>query len=206
MKIILLGAPGAGKGSQATRLTTTLNVPHISTGDAFRMNIKNGTEIGLYAKSFMDKGQLVPDEVTVKIVESRLNEADCKNGFLLDGFPRSIPQAKALDEITKIDYVFNIDVNFDVLLKRLTGRKSCACGAIFHVSTYNSDTCDKCNLNLFTRDDDKEETIVKRLEAYNQTTKPLVEYYTAKGNLVNIDGDTTIQETYDQIVVHLNKK
>jgi adenylate kinase len=205
MKIILLGAPGAGKGSQATRLTAELNVPHISTGDAFRMNIKNGTEIGMYAKTFMDKGLLVPDEVTVKIVESRITQPDCANGFLLDGFPRSIPQAEALDKLTKIDCVFNIDVNLNILLARLTGRRSCACGAIYHISTHKGSECTKCGGALFVREDDKEETILKRLDAYTQTTEPLVDYYKKQNILINVDGNTNIDETFKQILPHLGK-
>lgn len=203
--MILLGAPGAGKGSQAVKLTTTLNVPHISTGDAFRMNIKNGTEIGIYAKSFMDKGLLVPDEVTIKIVESRLQQPDCEKGFMLDGFPRSIPQAEALDKITDIDFVINIDVDLAVILKRLTGRLSCGCGAIFHKSTYSESACDKCGGTLFTRDDDKEETILKRLDAYKQTTEPLIDYYKSKGKLFNARGNGSIDECFEQILSILKK-
>jgi adenylate kinase len=201
VKIILLGAPGAGKGSQAEKLKEALSIPHISTGDAFRTNIKNGTEIGVYAKSFIDKGLLVPDEVTIKIVESRLKEADCKNGFLLDGFPRSIPQAEALGKITKIDYVLNVQVDLEVVLKRLTGRRTCsACGGIYHTSTHNGENCDKCGANLIVRDDDKEEAILKRLEVYNKTTQPLIDYYSQKGCLVDVNGNASVEDTFQEIL------
>lgn len=199
MKIILLGAPGAGKGSQAAKITKYYGIPHISTGDAFRSNIAAGTEIGKYAKSFMDKGQLVPDEVTIKIVEERLKAEDCKNGFMLDGFPRSIPQADALSKITDIDAVINITVDPSVILKRLTGRRSCSCGACYHISTYDKDTCERCGAKLFIRDDDREDAIKVRLEVYEKTTAPLVEYYGNKGILIEVDGNCTIDETFEMI-------
>ena len=183
MKVILLGAPGAGKGSQATKIAQHYAIPHISTGDAFRSNIAKGTEIGVYAKSFIDKGQLVPDDVVVRIVDARLKEADCAKGFLLDGFPRSIPQAEALDRLTDIDAVINIEVDFSVITARLTGRRTCRCGESYHISTYHKDTCAKCGQPLYIRDDDKEETIKNRLEVYRKTTEPLVKYYAEKGVL-----------------------
>lgn len=205
MKIILLGAPGAGKGSQAVKLTDYYGIPHISTGDAFRMNIKNQTEIGLYAKSFMDQGLLVPDDVTVKIVESRLKEADCKDGFMLDGFPRTIPQAEALDKITKLDYVIHIKADFDVVYKRLCGRKSCTCGKIYNTATYAEATCAACGKTLFVRDDDKDEAIQKRLDVYTKTTAPLIDYYAAKGILVEVEGNGTVQDTFDDIARRVKK-
>jgi adenylate kinases len=199
MRIILLGAPGAGKGSQAEKITTNYGIPHISTGDAFRSNIAKGTEIGLYAKSFMDKGLLVPDDVTIKIVAERLKADDCKKGFVLDGFPRSIPQAEALEKITNIDYVINIAVDDQIVLKRLGGRRSCSCGAVYHVSTYDKDTCAVCGKKLYIRDDDKEETIVKRLEVYYKTTAPLVDFYKTRGKLYEVGGSGTIGETYEEV-------
>lgn len=194
-----MGAPGAGKGSQAAKITEYYKIPHISTGDAFRMNIAQGTEIGVYAKSFIDKGLLVPDDVTIRIVESRLKADDCKNGFMLDGFPRSIPQADALAKITEIDAVINIKVDPSVILKRLTGRRSCTCGAVYHVSTYHSDLCEKCGGKLYIREDDKEEAILKRLEVYEKTTAPLAEYYKKLGKLYEVEGNCTIAETFEEI-------
>ncbi|MDR2267689.1 MAG: adenylate kinase [Christensenellaceae bacterium] len=199
MKIVLLGAPGAGKGSQAELITKEYGIPHISTGDAFRSNIKAGTEIGLYAKSFMDKGLLVPDEVTVKIVEARLSQGDCASGFMLDGFPRSLVQAEFLDKITALDCVLNISVPFDVILKRLSGRRSCSCGAIYNTDSHKSDSCLKCGNTLFIRDDDKEEAIKKRLEVYQAITAPLVDYYAQKGILSTVIGAETILDTFSLV-------
>ena len=200
MNIILLGAPGAGKGSQATKIKDTFRIPHISTGDAFRKNIAMGTEIGKLAKTYMDNGQLVPDEVVVKIVESRLKEDDCKDGFLLDGFPRTIPQAEALSKVAKVDAVINIDVDFSIITNRLTGRRSCKCGESYHVSTYKDTVCAKCGQPLYVRDDDKEETIRKRLDVYRSTTEPLIAYYAERGVLHNVDGNRTIEEVFADIV------
>ncbi len=200
MNIILLGAPGAGKGSQAVKLKEYYGIPHISTGDAFRSNIARGTEIGIYAKSFMDKGQLVPDDVVVKIVAERLGADDCKNGFLLDGFPRSIPQAEALEKLTKIDYVINFVIDFERVVERLGGRRTCVCGETYHVSTHQSDTCDKCGQKLFVRDDDKEDIIRNRLAVYEKNTAPLVDFYRERGLLVDVDADRTIDETFKDII------
>ncbi|MDR0854890.1 MAG: adenylate kinase [Christensenellaceae bacterium] len=200
MKIILLGAPGAGKGTQAAKLKEYYNIPHISTGDAFRSNISQGTEIGLYAKSFMDKGLLVPDEVVIKIVESRLKEADCKDGFLLDGFPRTIPQAEALDALIPVDCVVNIDADHEKIVKRLTGRRSCKCGEVYHISTYSAANCAKCGGELYTRDDDKEETIRKRLSAFVEQTAPLVEYYGKQGKVVNVNGNQSPDSVFAEVV------
>lgn len=190
MNVILLGAPGAGKGTQATKISDKYDLPHISTGDIFRANIKNGTEIGLVAKSYIDKGQLVPDEVTCKIVENRLNEEDCKNGYLLDGFPRTIAQAEALEKFTKIDAVININIDFSLLMARLCGRRVCRdCGESYHVSTLNGQTkCARCGGELYQRADDNPETVQKRLDVYESQTAPLIKYYTEKGVILNFTG------------------
>jgi adenylate kinase len=200
MNLILLGAPGAGKGTQAERICADFGIPHISTGDIFRKNIKEGTPVGLKAKSYIDKGQLVPDEVVVEIVALRLKEDDCKNGYLLDGFPRTVEQAKALDEIAKNLKVVNIDVDLNALMDRITGRRVCPeCGAGYHVSTKKDDKCDKCGATIVQRDDDKPETVKKRLEVYLAQTSPLIEYYSEKGNLVTVDGMKAIAQVYDEI-------
>ena len=203
MRIILLGAPGAGKGTQAKRLSEKYNILHISTGDIFRENIKNSTEIGKIAKSFIDKGQLVPNDVTVEIVKERLEQEDCKaQGYLLDGFPRNIEQAIELDKFSKIDIVLNIDVDLNKLVKRITGRRVCPkCGASYHVTTLNGDTlCSRCKTELILRDDDNEETVTKRIEVYNKQTAPLIEYYKNQGKLFAVDGNLGIDETFNQII------
>jgi len=199
MNIILLGAPGAGKGSQANKILERYDIKHISTGDAFRSNIAKGTEIGMYAKSFMDKGQLVPDDVVVKIVESRLKEPDCQKGFMLDGFPRTLAQAEALDKLADIDIVLNISVTPSIVLTRLAGRRSCSCGACYHTSTYDKDTCDKCGGKLYIREDDKPETIKKRLEVYAQTIDPIIDFYEGKGILVTLNGDRTVADVFEDV-------
>ena len=201
MNIILLGAPGAGKGTQATRISDNYGLPHISTGDIFRENIKNETPIGLLAKSYIDKGQLVPDEVTCKIVEGRLEKDDCKNGYMLDGFPRTIAQAEELDKITKIDLVINIDVDFSLLLDRLCGRRVCKdCGESYHVSRLNgATTCSRCGGELYQRKDDNPETVQSRLDVYNAQTAPLIAYYEKKGLLFNVAGNTTPEDVYAQV-------
>lgn len=190
MNIILLGAPGAGKGTQATRISDKFGMPHISTGDIFRANIKNQTEIGVLAKSYIDKGQLVPDEVTCKIVENRLQEEDCKNGYLLDGFPRNVSQAEALEKFTKIDAVVNINIDFSLLMARLCGRRVCKnCGESYHVSTLGGKTtCERCDGELYQRADDNPETVQKRLDVYDAQTAPLIDYYTKKGLILNFTG------------------
>ena len=203
MRIILLGAPGAGKGTQAKRLSEKYNLLHISTGDIFRENIKNSTDIGKIAKSFIDKGQLVPNDVTVEIVKERLEQEDCKNqGYMLDGFPRNIEQAIELDKFLKIDIVLNIDVDINKLIKRITGRRVCPkCGASYHVTTLNGNTlCERCKTQLVLRDDDNEETVTKRIEVYNKQTAPLIEYYKNQGKLIAVDGNLGIEETYNQII------
>ncbi len=202
MNIILLGAPGAGKGTQATRLVDKYKIPHISTGDIFRANIKNQTPIGVVAKSYIDKGQLVPDEVTVEIVKQRLSEKDVEVGYLLDGFPRNIFQATELDKFAEIDKVIDINVNLDKLLKRITGRRVCSkCGESYHVDTLNgSTTCARCGADLIHRADDNEETVKNRLEVYKNQTQPLIDYYKKAGKLVTVNGDSTIDEVFSEIV------
>ena len=206
MNIILLGAPGAGKGTQASKISESYALPHISTGDIFRENIKNETPIGLLAKSFIDKGQLVPDEVTCKIVENRIEKPDCKDGFMLDGFPRTIAQAEALDAITKVDLVINIDVEFSLLLERLCGRRVCKdCGESYHISRLNGETkCARCGGELYQRKDDNPETVENRLAVYSEQTAPLIEYYTKKGVLFNVVSDSTPEATFEKISAKLN--
>jgi len=209
MRIILIGPPGAGKGTQAEVLTKRLNIPHISTGDIFRKAVREGTSLGIEAKRYMDSGRLVPDEVTVGIVKGRLTEQDCQNGFLLDGFPRTVPQADAL-ELTlqdlgvKIDRVINIEVDRDVLLKRLTGRRVCkSCGATFHVDNKPSregNKCEFCQGELYQRSDDTEFTVANRLAVYAKQTAPLIEYYKEKGLLLNIAGDTAVETVAGNIL------
>ena len=207
MNIVLLGAPGAGKGTQATRISDKFGLPHISTGDIFRDNIKRGTEIGLLAKSYTDKGQLVPDEVTCKIVEGRLAEEDCKGGYLLDGFPRNLFQAQELDKFSKVDAVINIDVDLSLLMARLCGRRVCkSCGESYHVDFLGGKTtCERCGGELYQRKDDNEETVGNRLKVYTEQTQPLIDYYTRKGVLLNIDGVGAIDEVFARICAALNK-
>jgi adenylate kinase len=208
MNIILLGPPGAGKGTQASFIVELKKVPHISTGDIFRQNIKEGTKLGVEAQSYMDKGLLVPDEVVVKLVEDRLNWQDTKGGFMLDGFPRTLTQAEALEEALskiqkRIDVVLNIAVDANLLIDRITGRRICKnCGATLHAK-YNPPSkegvCDKCAGALYQRDDDKEETVKKRLVEYESKTQPLIDFYRQKGVLVNIDGQRGIKEVAQEI-------
>ncbi|MBO5782998.1 MAG: adenylate kinase [Clostridia bacterium] len=209
MNIILLGAPGAGKGTQATKIADKYGMPHISTGDIFRANIKNQTEIGLLAKSYIDKGQLVPDAVTCKIVENRLAEDDCKQkGYLLDGFPRTIAQAEELDKFAKIDAVVNINIDFSLLMNRLCGRRVCKdCGESFHVSTLNgATTCSRCGGELYQRKDDNPETVQSRLDVYTEQTAPLIDYYTKKGIILNFVGtDDPPQVLFGEIAAELDK-
>ncbi len=207
MNIILLGAPGAGKGTQATRVSDRYGIPHISTGDIFRENIKNQTPIGLLAKSYTDKGQLVPDEVTCKIVEERLSREDCKNGYLLDGFPRTIAQAEALETFAKIDAVVNINIDFSLLMDRLCGRRVCKdCGESYHVKTLNGETkCSRCGGELYQRKDDNPETVQKRLDVYSEQTAPLIQYYTDKGLIINFLGtDDPPEVLFNEIVEKLD--
>jgi adenylate kinase len=201
MNVILLGAPGAGKGTQAVRLAEKYNIPHISTGDIFRSNIKGQTPIGIVAKSYIDKGQLVPDEVTIQIVKERLEKEDCQNGYLLDGFPRTVSQAEALDTFSKVEAVVNVDVPLNKLLKRITGRRVCAkCGESYHVDYLNGKTdCAKCGAELIQRADDNEVTVASRLEVYEKQTAPLIEYYAQKGVLLTVDGDGDIEKVFNSI-------
>lgn len=206
MHIILLGAPGAGKGTQATKISDNYGLIHISTGDIFRENIKNQTPIGVLAKSFIDKGQLVPDDVTCKIVEERIQRPDCQNGFMLDGFPRTIAQAEALEKITNIDLVINIDVDFEEVMTRLCGRRVCKnCGESYHTSTLNGvTTCSRCGGELYQRKDDNPETVKSRLDVYTKQTQPLIAYYQEKGLLYTVQSKATADETYKQVAEKLD--
>lgn len=208
MHILFMGPPGAGKGTQAANIVNKYNLPHISTGDMLRAAIANQTELGMTAKRYMDKGNLVPDDVTIGIVKERLSEPDCKDGFLLDGFPRTVAQAKALDEImvglTKsIEHVINIEVDFDILKDRLTGRRICKdCGSTYHVifnPPIQADVCDKCSGDLYQRKDDNAETVESRLSVYTNQTKPLLDYYQNTGNLVNVNGLGDIDVVFTEI-------
>lgn len=207
-----MGLPGAGKGTQAERIVENYHIPHISTGDMFRAAIKEGTELGLKAKSFMDKGELVPDEVTIGIVRERLGKSDCEKGFLLDGFPRTVAQAAALEDITaelnrQIDFVINIDVDKDILMERLTGRRICkACGSTYHL-VFNppakEDTCDRCGGDLYQRADDNAETVQNRLDVNLKQTQPLLDFYQKKGYVRNINGQQDINKVFEDIDVLL---
>jgi adenylate kinase len=215
MRLILLGAPGAGKGTQAVRLSKLYNIPQISTGDMFRYNIKNGTPLGLLAKEYIDKGGLVPDEVTVRIVKDRLQNEDCKNGFILDGFPRTIPQAESLDMVlkemnTELDFALNVDVADEVIIKRLSGRRVCPdCGRIYHIVSEPPKTAGKCDVDgaqLVQRNDDREETIRRRLFTYHNWTEPVIGYYVKQGKLAKVEGNLTIEQTTLEIDAVLGKK
>ncbi len=209
MKIIMLGAPGAGKGTQADKICAKYNIPHISTGDIFRANIKNNTELGQKAKSYMDKGELVPDELVVDLVVDRIKADDCTNGYVLDGFPRTIPQAEALDAALavindKVDYAINVEVPDENIINRMSGRRACvACGAtyhIVHIPTKVDGVCDKCGAELILRDDDKPETVKNRLNVYHEQTQPLIDYYTAKNVLHEVDGTKAMEDVFSSIV------
>lgn len=201
MNIILLGAPGAGKGTQASKIAEKYKLLHISTGDIFRANIKGGTEIGKLAKSFIDAGKLVPDEVTFDIVRDRLTWDDVKGGYMLDGFPRNLFQAEELDKFAKIDLCLNIDVDEKLLMDRICGRRVCACGESYHISTLNgATTCAKCGGELYRRADDNPETVKARLETYNLQTAPLIEYYKSQGKLKSVtSGEGSPDEVFAQI-------
>ena len=203
MNIILLGPPGAGKGTQAVRIAEKYSIPHISTGDIFRKNIKEQTPIGVVAKSYIDKGQLVPDEVVIEIVRQRLLEEDCKNGYLLDGFPRTVEQADALAQQVEVDLALNLDVPDEELVRRLTMRRSCPdCNAVYHLTNNPPKTegvCDKCGGKLYQRDDDKDETVKNRLNVYRENTMPLIDYYGKKDVLVTIQGVGNIDDIFGQV-------
>jgi adenylate kinase len=214
LRLVLLGPPGAGKGTQASAIVKKYNIPHISTGDIFRANIKEGTELGKKAKEYMDKGLLVPDDVVVSIVKDRLTKEDCKEGFLLDGFPRTVNQADALDkELSqmgiKLDKVVNIDANKEILITRAIGRRICReCGATYHIKFNPSKVENVCDIEggqLFQRDDDKEETVAKRIEVYLKETQPLIDYYKEKGLILNVDGTKPINEIFEEIVKALGR-
>ena len=214
MNVVLLGPPGAGKGTQAARIVEKYGVPHISTGDIFRANIKAGTELGKRAQEYMNRGELVPDELVVEIATDRLAADDCKEGFLLDGFPRTVFQAEKLDEFMaskgrKIEHVLNIEVGRDDLMARLTGRRVCkSCGASFHVVNIppkQEGICDNCGAELVQRADDNEETASNRIEVYNRETKPLIDYYEKAGNIVNIDGGKAAEEAFAAIADRLGE-
>lgn len=208
MRLIMLGAPGAGKGTQAQFLSKEYMIPQISTGDILRMHIKNETDLGKKAKDYMNKGLLVPDQLVVKIVKSRIQEQDCKNGFILDGFPRTILQAEALDEALKeleidLDKALNVDVPDELIINRMAGRRVCPkCGASYHIEykkPLRSDLCDECNSELIQREDDKEETVKKRLKIYYEQTKPLIAYYQKRGILLTVDSIGSVEEIRNKI-------
>lgn len=212
MRIILLGPPGAGKGTQAAGIVEKYNIPHISTGDIFRKNIKEGTELGNKAKEYMDQGLLVPDELTVGLVTDRISQDDCKNGFMLDGFPRNVTQARHLDEFLNeakinLDKVINIEVDKEILVSRAVGRRICkSCGATYHVEfnpPKKEDVCDVCQGELYQRADDNEETVSKRIQVYLDETKPLVDYYSKQGIIADINGQQSIDKVFSDIVVAL---
>ena len=214
MKIIMLGAPGAGKGTQAKMIADQYGMPHVSPGDIFRANIKEGTELGKEVKSYMDQGLLVPDELTVKILLDRVGKEDCQNGFILDGFPRTIPQAEVLDKALAelgdaIDYAINVDVPDEHIIGRMTGRRAClTCGAtyhIVHIPPRQEGICDGCGKELVLRDDDKLETVRKRLDVYHEQTQPLIAYYQEKGILRTINGTAEMQDVFTEIINILGK-
>ncbi len=209
MRLIMLGAPGAGKGTQAIKIAEKYSIPHISTGDIFRANIKNNTELGQKAKTYMDQGMLVPDELVVDLVVDRVKEKDCENGYVLDGFPRTIPQAEALDTALEsmkqtVDFAINVEVPDENIVNRMSGRRACvACGATYHVvyaPTKEEGVCDQCQGGLILRDDDKPETVQKRLNVYHEQTQPLIDYYTSKGILKEVDGTVDIADVFESIV------
>lgn len=209
MKIIMLGAPGAGKGTQAKMIAEKCGIPHISTGDIFRANIKNGTELGAKAKEYMDKGLLVPDELVCDLVVDRIQQADCEKGYILDGFPRTIPQAEALENAfnaieQKLDYAIDIDVPDENIINRMSGRRACVgCGATYHVlfnPTKVEGKCDVCGESLILRDDDKPETVKKRLDVYHTQTQPLIDFYTERKVLVEVDGTQSMDKVFDDIM------
>ena len=213
MKIVMLGAPGAGKGTQAKMIADKYQIPHISTGDIFRANIKEGTELGKEAKSYMDKGQLVPDELTVKILLDRVAKDDCKKGYVLDGFPRTIPQAEVLEDALtklgdKIDFAINVEVPDENIVRRMGGRRAClACGATYHVEHIPPKAegiCDRCSKELVLRDDDKPETVQKRLDVYHQQTQPLIDFYHKREVLREVDGTLDMKEVFKSIVAILD--
>lgn len=209
MKIIMLGAPGAGKGTQAKKIAAKYQIPHISTGDIFRANIKNGTELGKKAKTYMDQGLLVPDELVCDLVVDRVQQKDCENGYILDGFPRTIPQAESLDHALAaikeaVDYAINVEVPDENIVTRMGGRRACVgCGATYHLAyapTKKEGICDTCGAELILRDDDKPETVQKRLGVYHEQTQPLIDYYSKKGILKEVDGTMDMEAVFQAII------
>lgn len=199
--MIFLGPPGAGKGTQAERVSERYGIAHISTGDMLRHEIREGTKLGLEAKRFIDAGELVPDDVILGMVADRIKRDDCKNGFLFDGFPRTLAQAEALEKISDIDMVINIDVPASAIAERIGGRRMCPdCGAGYHISTYKKDVCEKCGAALYIRDDDKAETVMNRIAVYERSTKPLIEFYLETGLLKTVDGDDTPEAVLKRII------
>lgn len=207
MNIILLGAPGSGKGTMAQKMTNDLNVPQISTGDIFRKNLREETPLGLQIKDILAGGGLVSDDITIEIVKQRLAESDCANGYILDGFPRSLVQARALDTFQKVDCAINLDVDQEAIVKRLSGRRFCPeCNGTYHISTLaNQSVCPACGANLIVRADDSEATVRERLKVYETTTLPLITYYQEQGKLLTVDGNGTVQQVYERILEVLNK-
>ena len=205
MKLIFLGPPGAGKGTQAERIAERYEIAHISTGDMLRSEIRNATLLGAAAKAYLDRGELVPDSVIIDMVKDRIQREDCKNGFLLDGFPRTVVQAEALAGFTDIDFAVNIDVPFERLVARISGRRMCPdCGAAYHISSYQAPVCQKCGATLYQRDDDKEETVANRLRVYTEKTAPLIAYYEKQGKLFTVNGDAHIDAVTEEIVKGLD--
>lgn len=205
MKLIFLGPPGAGKGTQAARIAEAYGIPHISTGDMLRAEMRAGTELGMAAKSLIERGELVSDEVILGMVQNRIAADDCKNGFLFDGFPRTLKQAEALEKICKIDRAVDIEVPFERLVDRIAGRRMCPdCGKAYHVSTYAGDRCE-CGAALYQRDDDKEETVKNRLVVYERSTQPLIDFYETRGQLSRVDGDAEIDRVTADIKAVLAK-
>ena len=199
MKLIFLGPPGAGKGTQAARIAAEEGVAHISTGDMLRAEMRAGTALGKAAKGYIDRGELVPDDVILGMVAERIQMSDCKNGFLFDGFPRTIAQAEALEKVCEIDRVINIDVPAERIVERISGRRMCdKCGAAYHVSTYDRDDCD-CGGKLYQRNDDKRETVENRLRVYEAQTQPLIDFYEARGTLATVNGDDAIDTVFARI-------
>lgn len=206
MKLIFLGPPGAGKGTQADRISELYGIAHISTGDMLRSQMRAGTPLGAEAKGYIERGELVPDELIVAMVAERIKDADCNNGFLLDGFPRTVAQAEALSNISNIDMVIDIAVPEEKLLDRITGRRMCSgCGAGYHTSSYSKDTCEKCGAALYIRDDDKPETVKNRIAVYERQTLPLIEYYSSRGLLTEVNGDNTPDNVYADVVAATEK-
>lgn len=206
MKLIFVGPPGAGKGTQAVRIAQHYGIAHISTGDMLRAEMREKTELGLRAKSLIDKGELVPDEVILGMVRARIAQQDCRNGFLFDGFPRTVVQADELEHITSIDHVVELAVPFDKLIDRISGRRMCpGCGAAYHTSSYAHLTCADCGAALYQRDDDRAETVKNRLDVYQRQTETLISYYRNKGKLITIDGDQDVDKVYADVITELTR-